>query len=152
MNMLPKGAGLRTLPTTPSVPFLSEAAQHKRRYAMRIVKSPRPSRWHLIKSPSVAMIVAAAIALVSPNAVLAAGRTHSGGGHAVARVDARPLVGRDHAHGRVRPYGYYIVPGFGFRALCDPSNQPSHPGASAGRNDPLGQIEPGVGAKNGDGD
>ena len=28
----------------------------------------------------------------------------------------------------------------------------SHPGASAGRSDPLGQIEPGVGAKNGDGE
>ena len=31
----------------------------------------------------------------------------------MARVDARPLVGRD-PQGRVRPYGYYIVPGFGF--------------------------------------
>jgi hypothetical protein len=34
----------------------------------------------------------------------------------------------------------------------DPCNQPSHLGASSGRSDPLGQIEPGVGAKNGDGD
>jgi hypothetical protein len=68
----------------------------------------------LMKNPIFALMVAGAIALGSPNAVLAAGRTGAGGGHAVERVAARRFVGRGYLHGRVRPYGYYVVPGFGF--------------------------------------
>jgi hypothetical protein len=81
---------------------------------MRVVKFREPNRRELMKSPFFAMIVAGAIGLGSPNAVLAAGRTRAGGGHAVERVAARPIVGRGYAYGRVRPYGYYVVPGFGF--------------------------------------
>jgi PEGA domain len=81
---------------------------------MRVVKSREPNRRELMKNPIFAMIVAGAIALGSPNVVLAAGRTRAGDGHAVERVAARPFVGRGDAHGRVRPYRYYAVPGFGF--------------------------------------
>ena len=42
----------------------------------------------LMKHPFFALMVAGAIALGSPNAVLAAGRTGAGGGHAVERVAA----------------------------------------------------------------
>ena len=70
---------------------------------MRVVKSREPNRRELMKNPIFAMIVAGAIALGSPNVVLAAGRTRAGDGHAVERVAARPFVGRGYAHGRVRP-------------------------------------------------
>ena len=81
---------------------------------MRVVKSREPNRRELMKNPIFSMIVAGAIALGSPNVVLAAGRTRAGDGHAVERVAARPFVGRGYAHGRVRPYRYYAAPGFGF--------------------------------------
>jgi hypothetical protein len=66
-----------------------------------------------MKNPFVVMIVSGAIALGLPNALLAAGRTRTDGGHG-ERVAARPLVGSGYVHAHVRPYGYYVVPGFGF--------------------------------------
>jgi PEGA domain-containing protein len=81
---------------------------------MRVMTSREPNRTELMRKPFFAMIVAGAIALGSPNAVLAAGRTRGGGGHAVERVAARPFVGHGFVYGRVRPYGYDVVPRFGF--------------------------------------
>src|SRR6202040_2149661 len=75
-------------------PSLSAAAPNKGGTAMRVVKSREPNRRELMKNPIFAMIVAGAIALGSPNVVLAAGRTRAGDGHAVERVAARPFVGR----------------------------------------------------------
>jgi hypothetical protein len=80
---------------------------------MRVMKSPAHNRRELMKNPIFAMIVAGAIALGSPNAVLAAGRPRAGGGQAVERVAERPFVGRGYVYGHVRPYGYYVVPRFG---------------------------------------